>query len=453
MPMSRMFTMMLMLAIMGLIFVRLRDPNTWGWFARDNDEVQVVGESMSGESKQPSASRPADSAFSAGKNQPAPTPNPASSGGRPVVQPIPGQKAIDSGKTPAAGPQPPAPAVAQRAAGEGPHPKDSSTAAGELTATGPTDLDLDETGQVELDQCVATIKDGTMEMTKGDMAAYFQVLSWVDHQSLELLQKRAKRDVFYSDFRKTPDSMRLQIVDLKLNVKQIVRYTEPPKKGITKPTTTDEGHPLYEVRGFTKEGGSNLYIGVVTDLPEGMPIGLSVDEEARLVGYFFKLQGYISRGEQLEAERTGRRPVILKAPLILGRLKWVPSQVVADEKAPIWLLVAIGSVATVVIVGWVMLTTRRSRRPALPAIVPGASLDPEAPSVDNWLDHAQSGRLTLEPVPETTAPSDGAALDDRFSRRWSGNIIWENDESSNGHGANNGNGDSGPGGSDNPSGG
>ena len=33
MPMPRMLTMVLMLAIMGLIFVRLRDPNTWRWFA------------------------------------------------------------------------------------------------------------------------------------------------------------------------------------------------------------------------------------------------------------------------------------------------------------------------------------------------------------------------------------------------------------------------------------
>ena len=43
MPMPRVLTMVLMLAIMALIFVRLRDPSTWRWFARDDDDdVQVV---------------------------------------------------------------------------------------------------------------------------------------------------------------------------------------------------------------------------------------------------------------------------------------------------------------------------------------------------------------------------------------------------------------------------
>ena len=37
------------------------------------------------------------------------------------------------------------------------------------------------------------------------------------------------------------------------------------------------------------------------------------------------------------------------------------------------------------------------------------SLDPDAPEVGNWLDQAQSGRLSLEPVPEMTARGDGAA--------------------------------------------
>ena len=177
---------------------------------------------------------------------------------------------------------------------------------------GPTDLDPME--QEDIQQAISVISDGDREMSKRDMPAYFQILNWVDHQSTALLRKRAKKDVLYSHFRKTPDSMRLQIVELKLNVRQIVRYTKPPKNGITEPMTTDEGHPIYEVRGFTQEGRSNLYIGIVTDLPKGMPIGTSINEDARLVGYFFKLQGYFSQQQQLDSERTGKRPVTLKAP-------------------------------------------------------------------------------------------------------------------------------------------
>ena len=42
MPMPRVVTMVLMLAIMGLIFARLRDPSTWRWFSRDDDDSLVV---------------------------------------------------------------------------------------------------------------------------------------------------------------------------------------------------------------------------------------------------------------------------------------------------------------------------------------------------------------------------------------------------------------------------
>ncbi len=155
---------------------------------------------------------------------------------------------------------------------------------------------------------ISFVKDGTLEMSKVEMPAYFRILSWVDHQSTELLRKRAQKDVLYSDFRRTPDSMRLQIVELNLNVRQIIRYTDRPKNGIRKPMTTHEGNPIYEVRGFTREGGSNLYFGIVTDLPEGMPIGTLVNEDAKLVGYFFKLQGIFPGSSSWKPSRLGRSP-------------------------------------------------------------------------------------------------------------------------------------------------
>ncbi len=417
MPTSRLLTMVLMLAIMALIFVRLRDPSTWRWFARDNDDDNpVVAEN--------------EKAADAGRTSGLPAPQ----------EGMTHQPKANSGKTPVVAPQPSAPAAAPAApaAGKTPPKNDSSAPSSEWTPTGPTDLDPME--QEDIQQVILAIRDGDREMSKRDMPAYFQILNWVDHQSTALLRKRAKKDVLYSQFRETPDSMRLQIVELKLHVMQIVSYTEPPKDGITKPTTTDEGHPIYEVRGFTQEGRPNLYIGIVTDLPKGMPIGTSLNEDARLVGYFFKLQGYFSQQQQLDFERTGRRPVTFKAPLIIGRLVWnAPGLAAADEKPPFWLLATIGSVGVAVIVGWVLLAARRPRRSSLPAQVPRAGFDPETPHVDNWLDQAQSGRLSLEPLPEATAPGDGAALE-----RFSGNILWENNESNNGHGSNHGNGTVGP---------
>lgn len=305
-----------------------------------------------------------------------------------------------------------------------------------MTPTGPTDLDPTE--QEDIHTVLSLIRDGNQEMTKYDMPAYYQILNWVDHQSIELLRKRAKKDVHYSDFRKTPESMRLQIVELNLNVRQIVRYTNAPVNGITQPMKSLEGHPIFEVRGFTNEGGSNVYIGVVTELPKGMPIGDSLNENVKLVGYFFRLQGYISQAQQLEAEHSRRRPTPLQAPIIMGRLIWTPAPPENVAKAPVWLLLSIGSVAAVVVVGWVYLTSRRARQRILPAVVPGPNPDPDAPSVDNWLDQAQSGRLTL-PVPET-ARYDGGGFDNSLGGRFSGNSIWENSEYNNGHASNNGHG-------------
>ena len=208
--------------------------------------------------------------------------------------------------------------------------------------------------------------------------------------------------------------------------------------------TTREGQPIYEVRGFTQEGGSNLYIGIVTDLPKGMPIGTSVNEDARLVGYFFKLQGYISQQQQLEAERTRKRPVTLKAPVIIGRLIWTVSPAGSRGEDPLLAtgddrLRGRGGHRRMGIAGHAKIRGGVSCRPSFPA---PASI-PKAPSVDNWLDQAQSGRLSLEPVPETTARGDGAALDGGFGDRLSGNIFRGNDESNNGHSAN-GNGNMGP---------
>lgn len=356
-PMPRMLTMVLMLAIMGLIFVRLRDPNTWQFFAQDNDDNQVVGENESLGAKKPPVlpAAPASSAKRA-----------TVSAAEKAESPVLNGKPADSGKVPAVAPQQPAPPAGPAApaavppAGEIPPLKDSPSTDPELTPTGPTDLDPVE--QEDIKTAISIINDGNLEMTNVDMPAYFQILGWVDHQSTALLRKRAKKDVVYSDFRLRPDSMRLQIVELKLNVRQIIQYTKPPINGITEPMTTREGHPIYQVCGFTQEGSTNLYIGIVTDLPKGMPIGTSINEDARLVGYFFKLQGYVSKQQQLEAERTRKRAVPLKAPLLIGRLVWIVSPSAAEERIPFWQLATFGTVGTVLVVGSVLLAMRRSRR-------------------------------------------------------------------------------------------
>jgi hypothetical protein len=434
-PMPRVLTMVLMLAIMALIFVRLRDPSTWRWFTRDDDDdVQVVLQNGSAGAK-----RLTQTGQVAAETSPQQSAAPAAA--KPSALPS-GEKPVDSGKAPAANPQPPVPAAA---AGNAATPQGSPKTPPELTATGSTDLDPMEWDDMKSN--ISLVEDGSFEMNKLEMAAYFQILNWVDHQPTELLRKRAHKDVVYSDFRRSPGSMRLQIVELKLRVVQVLRCFGPPENGIEKPITSPNDKPIYELRGFSQEGGTNLFFGIVTDLPEGMPIGTSVDEYVKLVGYFFKLQGYTSQQQQTEAEQSRKKPITLKAPVIIGRVIWAGAPVVAEQKTPFWLLGTIFSVSVVVVVGWVLLAARRSRRHSLPMMAAGGGLDPDGPCVDNWLDQAQSGRITLEPVPELTDCGDGAALGGASGGRLSGNTFWENGESSNGRSSGGSSGD-GHGGSD-----
>ena len=272
------------------------------------------------------------------------------------------------------------------------------------------------------------IADGSLEMTKQEMPAYFQIFSWVDHQPLPLLRKRAHKDVTWNDFRRSPNSMRLQIVELRLSVRQILRCFGPPVNGKETPITTLDGKQIYQVCGFTQESGSNMYFGIVTDLPEGMPIGTYVNEDVQAGGIFLQAPGIFFAGAAACPGADGEEAAsTLKAPVIMGRVVWslTAGAAAEEQKTPFWLLVTIGSVATVIVIGWVLLASRRSRRRTCPVVVPGGDLDFEGPAVDNWLDQAQSGRLALEPVPEMTARSDGAALGDSVGNRFSGNIFGE----------------------------
>jgi len=430
-PTPRVLTLVLMLAIMGLIFVRVRDPSTWRWFTRDDDDgQQVVARNDPAKNKQltqtSEVAAEAHPQAPAGSTQAASGP-PQAAGGTTVPQQV-------AGGTPA--PLKAAKTTAQASsekAGNPPTPPEKPKTPPEMTPTGSTDLDPMEWEDMKTN--ISLVEDGTFEVNKLEAAAYFQILNWVDHQPVELLRKRAHKDVVYSDFRRAPNSMRLQIVELKLHVIRVLRCFDPPVNGVERPVLSPEGKPIYELLGVSQDSGSNLYFGIVTDLPEGMQIGPSVDEYARLVGYFFKLQGYVSLEQEEEAERTRKKPITLKAPVIVGRVVLIGggSAAEAEEKTPFWLLAAILSVAVAVAVGWVAFSMRRLRRRNLPAITPRANLDPAPPSIDNWLDQAQSGRITLEPVPESTRGGDETALEGPLEGRLSGNIFGENGESSNGH--------------------
>ena len=102
------------------------------------------------------------------------------------------------------------------------------------------------------------IADGSTEAEKLEQPVYFQLLSWADHQSASAMRKRANRPALYNTLVKSPETVRLQILDIKLAVRQIVPVMGRPKDGKPQPLLTRDGKEIYEVRGVCQESGSNI---------------------------------------------------------------------------------------------------------------------------------------------------------------------------------------------------
>jgi hypothetical protein len=368
-------SMLLMMAIVGMLMYNARNPNMWRFFAQGKEDPpegqRVVGGAAAdktGAAK--TATRPNE-----GKTALVPADGKGDSQPPPQAQP--------DGKTPAPEKTP-------------------------LAPTGPTDEDPDE--QDFMSEAAQAINDGSIETTEQEMAAYKHVLDWVRNQPAELLQQRAQKDVVYDRFIRKPDEMRFKLVELDMTVYQLIPVDPVP--GL-------EGMSLYELRGFTVEGGSLLYMAVILDPPEGMPTGSDVREKARLVGYFFKTQGYYAResppGVGVKGDKKGRgRP--LKAPMFIGRVIWEPGASATKEPSvPVWLWATLAVVVIVACGGGVLIATilgkkRPVRRPLTSS---SYRADPEAMSVDEWLDQAQTGQESLG----NSFPDFGESSNGRADRR------------------------------------
>jgi hypothetical protein len=337
-----------MLVLVGLLMYRTRDPAVWKWLAPGEDKRPAAGREVSAKALGVQAH-----AGAATTPQPAPeapgNPPDAGRGRLAKSQPTQGSPAK---------PQPVPGAPAKPEAG------------------GPTDEDPDEWDEMVHNDALV-IDDGTLKISKAEQFAYSRVLMWVNNQSLARLRERVRKennDLPFDRLVSDPAEMRFEIVEVSLNVRQVEDY------GVEGPG----GGELYEIQGFNRQ--NMLFLGVVEGLPEGMPSGAQIQEQVRLVGYFFKLQGYYP------SWKTKGPP--LRAPVIVGKLVWLPSQAAPRDTTPGWVWVALAMGAIVVVSGGVFLKSvlvgglfRRPPRVRLPSLGP----NPDAPAVDEWLDMAQSG--------------------------------------------------------------
>lgn len=356
--------MVMMLAVLLMLIMRLRQP----------DVAEALGRLF----------------LPAGQPAGVPAQEPPGGGAKP--EPAKAPKERPGGKTPVEAAEPGARAAPPVAASR---PKPAPE-----VPLGPTDQDPEEANAAREE--FQAITDGTLGIPVAEMFAYRRVVQWVLNQPVSLLEKRARTDVTLNDLMLWPEEYRGKLLEMTLNARMILEDQRNAPR--------EFGFPIYEIWGSTADSGAWLYDAVVVDLPKGLPVGSRVNVKVRVVGYFFKLQGYYPA-----RARPGARPE--KAPLVIGRVVWAEPG--APEKAAgawSWQWVLLGALA-VLIALWLGLTVlvRRRRPPgiALPTRGPGAM------SMDEWLGRAAAGEVPEEDPdgepptgpPERVSDADGDGLD------------------------------------------
>jgi hypothetical protein len=240
--------------------------------------------------------------------------------------------------------------------------------------TGPTDLDSEE--REAADEQFLAITDGTTELSREEMPAYWRLFKWVEHQSLVDLQQRAKVDAVLNGFMQRPEEQRGKLFRLDLNVRRVLAYDAPANSaGIEK---------VYEIWGWTTESKAWLYCVLTAHLPAGMPEGPDVHERATFAGYFLKVQGYQAAGAA-----PGDKP--LAAPLLVGRVAWQPAASAArsnESGSWLWWFAGIACAYGVVRMGiWLWVRTR-SPQPEVLSAARSASRSKRA-NLRGWLAEAK----------------------------------------------------------------
>ena len=103
-----------------------------------------------------------------------------------------------------------------------------------------------------------------------------------------------------------------KLIELRLHIRRVLSWQAPENSAGV--------HTVYEAWGWTDESKSFPYVVVMTDVPEDLPLGDNLREEGLFVGYFLKTIGYTASNRNRSS------------PLLLGRMKWLPSAGPADRR-------------------------------------------------------------------------------------------------------------------------
>ena len=215
---------------------------------------------------------------------------------------------------------------------------------------------------LELQDWLGLVQDGTLKMQKLEMPAYWRMLSVVKKSQFGDLLKGADSKVRFNDLYSSASKHRSKLFTLTLNIRKITRYeTEDNPAGVEE---------LFEVWGWSETSKAWLYVFVTPELPPGLNADTPVNQTAKFAGYFFKLQGY-----QPGAAKPNAKPEL--APLLIGKFELTkPSQrAAANLTTPIEMIAG----AIILLVGVTAILLRifvfRVKKPKLSRVAPQGNFD------------------------------------------------------------------------------
>lgn len=262
-------------------------------------------------------------------------------------------------------------------------------------ASGPTDEDPDEAGAASED--FDYIDDDTPGIVREEMAAYERIVRWVTNQPYERMAARSElKKLNFSQVIAAAGERRGKLFQFDMHVRRVMAYDD---KFHFYNNDEDPHEPvqLYEMWGDTGESRGRLIQLVVYDPPAGMPIGPSIQEDVRFVGYFFKLQGY-------EPARAAPGALPLKAPTFIGRVLWKERPpAVLIHQADVWWAVAIGGGVLAILLAFFAWLFFRKARPNVAQMAVDMAM-PSVVSIDDWLDHPGPGGDREGPSSQDDAP-------------------------------------------------
>ena len=139
-----------------------------------------------------------------------------------------------------------------------------------------------------------------------------------------------------------PNKFRGKLVTVELTVRQAFRRDD------LSPNAPAGFDKIYELRGWPTANDGWIYYVITPDLPPGFPEGAQIQQTVRVYGYFFRVLGYHPGKAKPDA-----KPV--PAPLIIGRVEWVPAPVPTanpGEATMSYIVLAVGGAILLCVVGY-----------------------------------------------------------------------------------------------------